>query len=43
MRHGPGAHRRRRRRPLTENVVRALNPQASLPGVRDDVAAIGYP
>jgi hypothetical protein len=29
--------------PLTDAVVRALNPEATLADVRADVAAIGYP
>ncbi|GAA3944224.1 hypothetical protein [Actinoplanes auranticolor] len=30
-------------RPLTDDVVRALNPESSLAGVRTEVAATGYP
>ena len=30
-------------RPLTDDVVRALNSEGSLPGLADDIAEIGYP
>ena len=31
------------RRPLTEDVVRSLNPDVTLDGLADDVREIGYP
>lgn len=31
------------RRPLTEVVVQALNPEATVAGLHEDIAAIGYP
>ena len=30
-------------RPLTDDVVRALNPESSLAAIRTEVAATGYP
>lgn len=30
-------------RPLTDVVVQALNPEVTVAGLREDIAAIGYP